>query len=91
MNRHASFRYMPLLFAAALTAGCSSPEPGTAEPAGTPVRSALVGTGPAVAAIEANGLVGSRDEMKLSFKTGGIVRRIAVQEGETVGKGDVLA
>lgn len=91
MNRHASFRFLPLLFAAALTAGCSSPAPDTAESAGTPVRSALVGTGPAVAAIEANGLVGSRDEMKLSFKTGGIVRRIAVQEGETVRKGDVLA
>jgi RND family efflux transporter MFP subunit len=29
--------------------------------------------------------------MRLSFKTGGIVRRIAVQEGEAVAKGSVLA
>ena len=62
----------------------------TAEP-GTPVRAANATQGPAAARIEANGLVGSRDEMRLSFKTGGIIRRLAVQEGEAVRQGAVLA
>jgi RND family efflux transporter MFP subunit len=61
------------------------------EAAGTSVRAAEATEGPAAAAIEANGLVGARDEMRLSFKTGGIVRRIAVQEGEAVRKGALLA
>ena len=61
------------------------------EAAGTSVRAAEATEGPAAAAIEANGLVGARDEMRLSFKTGGIVRRIAVQEGEVVRKGVLLA
>lgn len=61
------------------------------EAAGTSVRAAEATEGPAAAAIEANGLIGARDEMRLSFKTGGIVRRIAVQEGEAVRKGALLA
>ncbi|MGA1384690.1 MAG: efflux RND transporter periplasmic adaptor subunit, partial [Steroidobacteraceae bacterium] len=61
------------------------------EAAGTSVRAAEATEGPAAAAIEANGLIGARDEMRLSFKTGGIVRRIAVQEGEVVRKGALLA
>jgi len=61
------------------------------EAAGTSVRAAEATEGPVAAAIEANGLIGARDEMRLSFKTGGIVRRIAVHEGEVVRKGALLA
>ena len=42
-------------------------------------------------AISTNGIVVTKDEMKLSFKLGGIVKRIAVQEGQEVRKGQVLA
>jgi membrane fusion protein, multidrug efflux system len=60
-------------------------------PEPTPVRVTPVSIGPASPAILASGLVASRDEMRLSFKTGGIVRRIAVQEGQDVKRGQVLA
>lgn len=72
-------------------AACSKDPPSATESAGTPVRSAVTTRGPGAAVIEANGLVGSRDEMRLSFKAGGIVRRILVQEGESVRKGALLA
>ncbi len=79
-----------LLVAVTLTFGCSngSDKDVVVE---TPVRVAEATAGPAVAPIEANGLIGAQDEMRLSFKTGGIVRRIVVQEGEVVRKGALLA
>jgi RND family efflux transporter MFP subunit len=79
-----------LLIAVALMVGCSdgSDKEAVVE---TPVRSAEATAGPAIAPIEANGLIGAQDEMRLSFKTGGIVRRIVVQEGAIVRKGALLA
>jgi len=79
-----------LLMATSLIWGCNagSDQDAIVE---TPVRAAQATAGPAVAPIEANGLIGARDEMRLSFKTGGIVRRIVVQEGEVVRKGELLA
>jgi RND family efflux transporter MFP subunit len=79
-----------LILTALLLAACSGeskPEP----PEATAVRIAAATTGPATPAISASGLVASRDEMRLSFKTGGIVRRIAVDEGVEVRRGQVLA
>lgn len=96
MTRHSIFQNVrPVvtllsIAAAALIAGCADPA-GDEAPAGTPVRAVAATSGPAAAAIEANGLVAARDEMRLSFKTGGIVRRIAVREGEAVRKGALLA
>jgi len=58
---------------------------------GVPVRTASATAGPAAAPINSNGIVATRDEMRLSFKTGGIVRRILVEEGQTVRKGQLLA
>lgn len=78
------------LTAALLLSGCDTPAADDTA-TGTPVRAAAATSGPAAAVIEANGLVGAQDEMRLSFKTGGIVRRIAVQEGEVVRQGAVLA
>ncbi|NCW22301.1 MAG: efflux RND transporter periplasmic adaptor subunit, partial [Gammaproteobacteria bacterium] len=69
-----------------LLGGCSKDVVDASAKPGTPVNVAVASSGPPLAVIETNGLVGSRDEMRLSFKTGGIVRRIAVQEGETVRK-----
>lgn len=79
------------LFALGVLAGCSQDAGNASAKASTPVHVAVVSSGPPLAVIETNGLVGSRDEMRLSFKTGGIVRRIAVQEGEAVRKGALLA
>lgn len=41
--------------------------------------------------IFASGKLASSEEMKLSFKTGGIIKRIRVSEGQQVRKGTVLA
>lgn len=41
--------------------------------------------------LRASGILSTRNEMKLSFKTGGIVESIPVKEGEIVEKGKVLA
>jgi biotin carboxyl carrier protein len=43
--------------------------------------------GPAVPPIDTNGIVVTKHEMRLSFKMGGVVRRIYVQEGDVVKKG----
>lgn len=79
-----------LAAAALLLAGCGTAAT-ESTPAPQPVRTTPVSTGPASPAILASGLVASRDEMRLSFKTAGIVRRIAVREGEDVKRGQVLA
>jgi multidrug efflux system membrane fusion protein len=41
--------------------------------------------------VRATGLLGTATEMKLSFKTGGIVKKIEVREGQSVSRGEVLA
>ena len=41
--------------------------------------------------IFASGKLSSKEEAKLSFKTGGIIKRIYVSEGQTVRKGQLLA
>ena len=41
--------------------------------------------------VHTSGILVSAEEVKLSFKTGGIVAKIAAEEGERVKKGDLLA
>ncbi|MET0292118.1 MAG: efflux RND transporter periplasmic adaptor subunit [Steroidobacteraceae bacterium] len=78
-----------LLIPALLLAGCSEPAATPTQP--TPVRVAVAAEGPATPPLQASGLVVPRDELRLAFKVGGIVRRIAVRAGETVKEGQVLA
>ena len=74
----------------AMLTGCGKNEaPEAARP--TPVRIAHASAGPAVPPIDTNGIVVNKDEMRLSFKVGGVVRRIHVQEGDTVKRGQLLA
>jgi len=75
---------------AALFTGCSKGDPPEA-PRPTPVRVAHASQGPAVPPIDTNGIVVNKDEMRLSFKMGGVVRRIHVQEGDAVKRGQRLA
>lgn len=89
-SRHPSLAIAALISATLLLTACGSNVADEA-PTATPVRTAAVGTGPASPAILASGLVASRDEMRLSFKTGGIVRRIPVLEGQEVKRGQLLA
>src|SRR5262249_8401543 len=41
--------------------------------------------------IRTNGVIANKDEMRLSFKVGGVIRQIAVQEGDRVRRGQKLA
>ena len=79
-----------LVLVAALAAGCGkAPAPVADKP--TPVRIQQASNGPAVPPIDTNGIVVTKHEMRLSFKLGGVVRRIHVQEGDVVKKGQRLA
>ncbi|MBX3695031.1 MAG: efflux RND transporter periplasmic adaptor subunit [Steroidobacteraceae bacterium] len=80
---------LPCLLAAVLAA-CGGAAPDTAA-APTPVRVATAFPGPAIPAIATNGIVAAKDEMRLSFLVGGVVRRIAVEEGARIRRGQELA
>jgi membrane fusion protein, multidrug efflux system len=70
---------------------CSDSAPAATTPPATPVRAAMATTGPAQPPILTNGLVVTKDEMRLSFKVGGVIRRISVEEGTTIKRGQRLA
>jgi multidrug efflux system membrane fusion protein len=86
-----SSRYlMSVALAAVLLSGCGNndaPPP----PKATPVRVENATSGPAVPPIDTSGTVVTKSEMRLSFKVGGVVRRIHVQSGDEVKQGQRLA
>jgi len=71
-------------------AACSSHAQPEAHRA-TPVRVQLAIAGPAKPAITTNGIVATKDEMRLSFKVAGVIKKIYVEEGQTVRQGERLA
>jgi len=73
-----------------LLQGCDKQAAATVA-APTPVRVVTVAEGPAQPPIEASGVVAARDELRLSFKVGGLVQRVTVREGDAVRKGQLLA
>lgn len=75
---------------ALVVAGCNSKPIEEARPA-TPVRVAAATSGPAAPTIRTNGLLANKDEIRLGFKVGGVIRNLAVSEGEHVRKGQRLA
>lgn len=81
---------LPLLLLLAALAGC---KPTEQAPVRKPTRvgTGIVTTGPAQPPILTNGVVTTREELKLSFKVSGIVRAIAVNEGQVVRAGQQLA
>lgn len=89
------FRLRILIAATTLgtLAACSAAEEPAAAPTPKPhpVRIAAVERGPALPPIVATGVVAARDEARLSFKLGGVIREVAVREGEAVKAGHRLA
>jgi membrane fusion protein, multidrug efflux system len=79
-----------VVFAVAGLVGCSSRATAVAVEA-TPVRVEKATSGPAAPTISSNGIVGSKDEMRLSFKVGGVIKAISVEEGHAVRAGQKLA
>ena len=41
--------------------------------------------------VRVTGVLGTTTQMKLSFKTGGIIKQLNIREGESVRRGEVLA
>lgn len=84
---------LPLLLATSLfgVAACNSTaeDQKPAEP--PPVRVVPAVNGPAAPSIRTNGLLANEDEIRLSFKVGGVIRYLNVTEGERVRKGQKLA
>jgi RND family efflux transporter MFP subunit len=79
-----------VLLGALALSGCAEPAE-QATPLPTPVHAVTAGAGPAAPAIRTNGIVANKDEFRLSFKVGGVIKRIAVNEGDTVRAGQRIA
>jgi RND family efflux transporter MFP subunit len=75
----------------ALAAGCGTEAEKGETKAGIPVRTAAVSYEEVSVPIHASGKLVAAAESKLSFKVGGIIGRIAVEEGEAVAQGRMLA
>jgi membrane fusion protein, multidrug efflux system len=60
-------------------------------PRHTPVGVATAYEGAAAPSIRTNGLLVNKDEIRLAFKVGGIVKRVRVAQGERVHRGQGLA
>ncbi|MCI5082228.1 MAG: efflux RND transporter periplasmic adaptor subunit, partial [Saprospiraceae bacterium] len=85
-----------LLGAALLVTGCSSEETGTTnqEEKSIPTKQVETITVRQVdysPRIFASGQLASKEQARLSFKTGGIIKKIAVQEGQSVRRGQLIA
>lgn len=89
MNR-ALLRRFGTLLVVSILAGCAQSSDTEATRA-TPIRVAAATTGPAAPTIRTNGLLVNKDELRLSFKVGGVISRIHVQEGQRVKRGQRLA
>lgn len=81
---------LPTFAALLALAACNGAPPPVAA-SRTPVGTAVVVDGPDAPTLELHGVVGSRDELRLSFKAGGVVARIGVESGDAVRAGALLA
>ena len=79
------------IVAAALASACGSHAEEKQQADATPVRVRPATTGPATPAFQTNGSVAAKHEMRLSFKTAGVIRAIHVEEGVAVRAGQKLA
>ncbi len=82
---------LPLLILAALLLAACRPAEQPAAKEITRAATAIVTAGPAQPAVNTNGFITTREELKLSFKVAGIVRNVAVKEGQAVRAGQQLA
>lgn len=80
-----------VLIAVLSLAACKAPAPPAEPPAPVPIRTAPVERARRAPSIRTTGLLTGKEEVRLSFKVGGIVERILVDEGATVRPGQRLA
>jgi len=72
-------------------AGCGNDVPAEATARAAPVRAARVERAPATEVLRAIGVLAPADEVRLAFTTSGVIRRIEVEQGAIVKKGQLLA
>ncbi len=82
--------HLALALTSIMLSGCGSAIEDAA-PTPTPVRVVTAVEGPAAPSIQTNGLLANKDEIRLSFKVGGVIRSLSVREGQRVRKGERLA
>jgi multidrug efflux system membrane fusion protein len=80
-----------IFFSILLSAGCRNTVEISPKEEIARVRVIRITSDSAAVSIHSNGILSSVEELKLSFKTGGIVARVHVNDGDEVTKGDVLA
>jgi membrane fusion protein, multidrug efflux system len=91
MKPHSLISGLILASAAALLAGCSSKGSETAGVSTRAVSVASVKMATLDNTLHAVGLLSPKDEARLSFKAGGVIESIRVEEGQAVKAGQVLA
>jgi RND family efflux transporter MFP subunit len=82
--------FVVTLFALALS-GCGNGEQPAEARAAAPVRVAPVEQAPATESLRAIGVLAPADEVRLAFKTGGMIQSIAVEQGAVIREGQLLA
>lgn len=81
-----------LVVTAALIAACSGHVPPSgAVSTAAPVRAVPVESAAVAAQVRAVGVLAPRDEVRLAFKVGGVIDSIAVEAGDPVQRGQLLA
>ena len=80
-----------IITAALLFSACENVEKSNTSIQSVQVETAIVNEQSITLPVHSVGKVYAKEEMKLGFKTGGIIREILVDEGETVKKGQTLA
>jgi RND family efflux transporter MFP subunit len=89
--RQASITLFSLLLLLVTACQSESPEKNTAVSPAKEVKTIEVKAYDYQETVYATGRLSSTEEAKLSFKTGGIIRKIYVREGQSVRKGQLLA
>jgi len=80
-----------LMAASSVLLACGNGEDMASAKSAAPVRVAVVETAPATESLRAIGVLAPADEVRLAFKTGGVIRSIEVVQGEQVRRGQLLA
>ena len=83
--------FIVIVAAALAAAGCGNGTDPAPSRHAAPVRVATVENAPAAESLRAIGVLAPADEVRLAFKTGGVIRTIAVEQGAPVKKGQLLA
>ncbi|MFP2925329.1 efflux RND transporter periplasmic adaptor subunit [Pyxidicoccus sp. 3LG] len=84
---------LSVLLAGVLSSGCSGQASAATAPVEAPVRVRLapVVTEEVARPVRASGTLAGKQEVRLSFKVGGVVRGVSADEGQKVKRGQVLA